>query len=67
MQYSGPPRSIIATHVHHCFAQANGGSTNLTQLGIMHYYYPLNITKYRVHIYFMVEDRDIYSFTLTGN
>ena len=43
MQFGGPSRTISKGQHH--FAQANG--IQLTQQGFMHYYYPLNITKYR--------------------
>ena len=44
----------------------------LTQLGFMHfmhYYFPLDITKYspEYHLNFMTEDRDIHNFTLAEN
>ena len=35
---------ILATHVQHRFTLANG-VIQLTQLGFMHYYYPLNMSK----------------------
>ena len=64
VQFSGPPRNISNPCMMFSIALRRRMVVQLTQLGLMHYYYPLSITEYcpEYHIYFMVEDRDIHNF-----